>query len=77
MHSAACHFAEVRTDILGDEQARTERPTLAKWPTGRPTDEQASAPPSCAPELGSKTPQRLTADTEVNEEGELVIEPGA
>jgi oligopeptide/dipeptide ABC transporter ATP-binding protein len=77
VHSAACHFAEVRTDILGDEQARTERPTLAKWPTGRPTDEQASAPPSCAPELGSKTPQRLTADTEVNEEGELVIEPGA
>ena len=74
-HSAACHFAEVRTDILGDEQARTERPTLVQWPTGRPSDELASAPPSCMPDAGPQTPQRLTADTEVNEEGELVIEP--
>jgi hypothetical protein len=29
------------------------------------------------PDDGPRVPQRLTADTEVNEEGELVIEPGA
>jgi oligopeptide/dipeptide ABC transporter ATP-binding protein len=75
-HVAACHFAEVRTDILGDEQGR-ERPTLVQWPRGVPSDEQASAPPSCMPDDGPRVPQRLTADTEVNEEGELVIEPGA
>jgi oligopeptide transport system ATP-binding protein len=73
-HIAACHFAEVRTDILGEEQGR-ERPTLVQWPAGRPSDELASAPPSCMPDAGPQTPQRLTADTEVNEEGELVIEP--
>jgi oligopeptide/dipeptide ABC transporter ATP-binding protein len=75
-HRAACHFAEVRTDILGEESAR-ERPTLARWPSGRPSDELASAPPACLPDSGPTQPQRLTADTEVNEEGELVIEPGA
>jgi oligopeptide/dipeptide ABC transporter ATP-binding protein len=75
-HNAACHFAEVRTDILGSEQAR-ERPSMVPWPTGRPSDELASAPPSCMPDSGPHTPQRLAADAAVNAEGEIVSEPDA
>jgi oligopeptide transport system ATP-binding protein len=75
-HKAACHFAEVRTDILGSEVPRGQAPALAQWPRGVPTDEQASAPMVCLPGSPRRVPQRLSADTVVDEEGQLVTEPG-
>jgi hypothetical protein len=47
---------------------------LAKWPLGRPSDEQASAPMACMPEAGRREPIRLSDDVTVDEEGELVLE---
>jgi len=74
-HTAACHFAEVRTDILeGAAAAGAQRPALVSWPTGVPTDEQASQPMVCDPKGARREPQRLGADVAVNEEGELVSE---
>jgi oligopeptide transport system ATP-binding protein len=76
-HRAACHFAEVRTDLLEGGDVGTVAPALAAWPRGVPTDEQASAPPGCLPGSERLTPQRLSAGTQVDEEGQLVIEAGA
>jgi oligopeptide transport system ATP-binding protein len=74
-HTAACHFAEVRTDILEvDGSGGTLMPSLATWPTGVPSDEQASQPPVCMPDLTGIVPQRLSADVTVDEEGELVTQ---
>jgi oligopeptide transport system ATP-binding protein len=74
-HEAACHFAAARTDILevGEDRGAV-RPELAKWPTGRPTDEQASAPMVCLPKDARRQPTRLSDDVTVDEEGELVLE---
>jgi oligopeptide transport system ATP-binding protein len=72
-HTAACHFAEVRTDILeGGGSHETVSPALASWPTGVPTDEQIAHPPACLPHAEPLPPQRLGADVIVDEEGELV-----
>jgi len=49
-------------------------PALAQWPTGIPTDEEASRPPVCMPEMTGIVPQRLSKDTVVDEEGELVTQ---
>ncbi|MDT4911927.1 MAG: oligopeptide transport system ATP-binding protein, partial [Pseudonocardiales bacterium] len=74
-HEAACHFAAARTDILevGEthEQLAAE---LAPWPTGRPTDEQASQPMVCLPGSERREPTRLSDEVFVDEEGELVLE---
>ena len=76
-HRAACHFAEVRTDILDVEAALTgEKPTLASWPTGVPSDELASKPMVCLPGAPPREPTRLSADVVVGAEGELVREGG-
>ncbi len=73
-HEAACHFAAARIDIL---EVGTEREAvqaeLAKWPQGRPSDEQASAPMVCAPGE-RREPTRLSDDVIVDAEGELVLE---
>jgi oligopeptide transport system ATP-binding protein len=72
-HTAACHFAEVRTDILdGATPSETVSVPTVKWPTGVPSDEQASMPPVCEPNGKPQTPQRLGEDVVVDEEGELV-----
>jgi oligopeptide transport system ATP-binding protein len=72
-HTAACHFAEVRTDILeGGGAHETVSPALSKWPTGVPSDEQIARPPVCMPNAKPLEPQRLGADIVVDEEGELV-----
>jgi oligopeptide transport system ATP-binding protein len=72
-HTAACHFAEVRTDILeGGGAHQTLSPALSKWPTGVPSDEQIAHPPVCMPDAKPLEPQRLGADIVVDEEGELV-----
>jgi oligopeptide/dipeptide ABC transporter ATP-binding protein len=74
-HEAACHFAAARTDILEvGEDHRAVPAELAKWPLGRPSDEQASAPMACMPEAGRREPIRLSDDVTVDEEGELVLE---
>ena len=74
-HEAACHFAAAREDILEVGEDRRAVPAeLAKWPTGRPTDEQASAPMACLPDSGGREPTRLSDEATVNEEGELVLE---
>ncbi|HEY2296635.1 MAG TPA: oligopeptide/dipeptide ABC transporter ATP-binding protein [Jatrophihabitans sp.] len=75
-HSAACHFAAARTDILdlGEQEAEVP-PTLAEWPRTAPTDEQASKPMVCMPAgTPSHEPTRLGADAEVNEEGQVVVD---
>jgi oligopeptide/dipeptide ABC transporter ATP-binding protein len=74
-HEAACHFAAARTDILDvGEDVRAIPAELAKWPTGRPSDELASAPMACMPDDARREPTRLSDDVVVDEEGELVIE---
>jgi oligopeptide transport system ATP-binding protein len=75
-HTAACHFAEVRTDILegGNGAAATVAPALVQWPTGVPTDEAIEVPPVCMPGTAPQVPQRLSADVVVDEEGELVTQ---
>jgi oligopeptide transport system ATP-binding protein len=74
-HDAACHFAAARTDILEVGEDRRAVPAeLAKWPAGRPTDEQASAPMVCMPNAGPREPTRLSDDVRVDEEGELVLD---
>jgi oligopeptide/dipeptide ABC transporter ATP-binding protein len=78
LHTAACHFAEVRLDILDTAgQAGRLRPDLATWPTTVPTDEQASQSPVCAPDEAAQVPQRLGSDVQVDAEGELVIQADA
>ncbi|MCU1658581.1 MAG: oligopeptide/dipeptide transporter, ATPase subunit [Pseudonocardiales bacterium] len=77
-HTAACHFAEVRTNILEvGATGQTVAPSLARWPVGVPSDEEASRPMVCMPNAPRREPQRLSRNTEVNEEGELVIEGGS
>jgi hypothetical protein len=74
-HTAACHFAAARTDILEIGVSRSAEPAaLAKWPTSRPTDEQASKPMVCLPGEAALVPQRLGDDVVVDAEGELVVE---
>jgi oligopeptide transport system ATP-binding protein len=76
-HEAACHFAAARTDILEvgvDREAIAAE--LAQWPTGRPSDELASAPMVCQPSGGRREPTRLSDDVTVDAEGELVLEGG-
>jgi oligopeptide/dipeptide ABC transporter ATP-binding protein len=74
-HDAACHFAGARTDILEVGETRAELVAeLSKWPTGRPTDEQASEPMVCAPEAGRREPLRISDDVTVDAEGELVLQ---
>jgi oligopeptide/dipeptide ABC transporter ATP-binding protein len=74
-HSAACHFAAARTDILEvGVDVRAERPALAKWPSGRPSDELAAQPMVCMPDAPPLQPQRLSDDVTVDDEGELVLE---
>ena len=74
-HEAACHFASARTDILevGETRDAVEA-ELAAWPTGRPSDEQASQPMECLPDSGRREPTRLSEDVVVDAEGELVLE---
>jgi hypothetical protein len=74
-HEAACHFAAARTDILEVGEDRRALPAdLAKWPTGRPSDEQAAQPMSCMPDDGAREPIRLSDEVTVDAEGELVVE---
>jgi len=74
-HDAACHFAAARTDILEVGEDHHAVPAeLAKWPTGRPTDAQASAPMACEPDGAPREPTRLSDDYVVDAEGELVLE---
>jgi oligopeptide transport system ATP-binding protein len=72
-HTAACHFAAARTDILevGVDE-RPERAAMASWPEGRPSDELAAKPMVCMPDAPPLVPQRLDADVVVDAEGELV-----
>jgi len=74
-HEAACHFSAARSDILlvGEERKPIEA-ELAPWPTGRPSDEQASAPMACTPDDERREPLRLTEDAIVDAEGEIVLE---
>jgi oligopeptide/dipeptide ABC transporter ATP-binding protein len=74
-HEAACHFAAARVDILEvGEERKAVAAELAPWPTGRPSDEQASQPMECMPGSGRREPTRLSEDAVVDEEGELVLE---
>jgi oligopeptide transport system ATP-binding protein len=74
-HEAACHFAAARTDILEvGEDHRAIPAELAKWPTGRPSDELASAPMACMPGGARREPTRLSDEVTVDAEGELVLE---
>jgi oligopeptide/dipeptide ABC transporter ATP-binding protein len=77
-HEAACHFAAARTDILevGVEREAV-RAQLARWPSGRPSDELASQPMVCLPDSGSREPTRLGDDVRVDAEGELVTKGDA
>jgi oligopeptide/dipeptide ABC transporter ATP-binding protein len=73
-HTVACHFAGARTDILDITSTGDElRPQLVQWPTGAPTDEQASQPMICSPADGRREPTRLGRDAEVDEEGQVVV----
>jgi oligopeptide transport system ATP-binding protein len=77
-HTAACHFAAARTDILEvGQDLRAERAALARWPAGRPSDEQASRPMVCLPGAPAREPTRLGGDVVVDQEGELVVEGGS
>ncbi|HEY8301538.1 MAG TPA: oligopeptide/dipeptide ABC transporter ATP-binding protein [Jatrophihabitans sp.] len=73
-HTAACHFASARSDIL-HLGARDEEihPELAKWPTGTPSDEQAAKPMVCMPDDVPREPTRLGREAEVDEEGQVVV----
>jgi oligopeptide/dipeptide ABC transporter ATP-binding protein len=74
-HEAACHFAAARTDILVvGEERKPILPDLAQWPTGRPSDELASAPMTCVPGGERREPTRLSDHVTVDAEGELVVE---
>jgi oligopeptide/dipeptide ABC transporter ATP-binding protein len=74
-HEAACHFAAARTDILEiGTDVGTVQAALAKWPSGRPSDELAAAPMVCMPGSPPLEPQRLSDDVVVDEEGQLVLE---
>jgi hypothetical protein len=76
-HEAACHFSAARTDILVVGEERKPIPAeLAPWPTGRPSDEQASAPMVCAPGE-SREPTRISDEAVVDDEGELILDPDA
>jgi oligopeptide transport system ATP-binding protein len=73
-HTAACHFAAARTDILTLSENRSEIPAaLASWPMGRPSDEQATKPMVCLPDAPPRQPTRLDDDAHVDEEGQLVV----
>jgi oligopeptide/dipeptide ABC transporter ATP-binding protein len=73
-HSAACHFAAARTDILEVGVTRAAiAAELARWPTGRPSDDVASLPMACMPDSGRREPTRLSEDAIVDAEGELVL----
>ena len=77
-HSAACHFPSVRTDILdAGAETRPEVVTLSEWPSGRPSDEQASTAMRCEPGGTPHMPERLGDDVVVDEEGEVVHEGAA
>jgi oligopeptide transport system ATP-binding protein len=77
-HEAACHFPTVRTDILRAGASTTPVPeALVAWPTGRPSDELASAAMACSPNDPKREPTRLDSDAVVDEEGELVLDGGA
>jgi oligopeptide transport system ATP-binding protein len=77
-HEAACHFSAARTDILIVGEDHKPIPSkLAPWPTGRPSDEVASAPMVCMPDEGRREPVRVSDEAFVDAEGELVLEPGA
>jgi oligopeptide/dipeptide ABC transporter ATP-binding protein len=74
-HEAACHFAAARTDILVvGEERKPILPDLAQWPSGRPSDELASAPMTCVPGGERREPTRLSDHVTVDAEGELVVE---
>jgi hypothetical protein len=76
-HEAACHFSAARTDILVVGEERKPIPAeLAPWPTGRPTDEQASAPMACTPDE-PREPTRISDEAVVDDEGELILDPDA
>ncbi|MDT4919006.1 MAG: peptide/nickel transport system ATP-binding protein [Pseudonocardiales bacterium] len=76
-HEAACHFSAARTDILVVGEQRKPIPAeLAPWPSGRPTDEQASAPMACAPDE-PREPTRISDEAVVDAEGEIVLDPSA
>ncbi len=73
-HTAACHFAGARTDILDVNSTGQElQSPLAPWPTRAPTDEQASQPMVCMPTDAKREPTRLGRDAEVDEEGQVVV----
>ncbi len=77
-HEAACHFSAARTDILIVGEERKPIPAeLAPWPTGRPTDEQASAPMACMPDDARREPTRISDEAVVDAEGEIVLDPAA
>jgi oligopeptide/dipeptide ABC transporter ATP-binding protein len=77
-HNAACHFAAARTDILEVGEDRRAVPAeLAKWPTGRPSDELASRPMACEPDGLPREPTRLSDEVRVDAEGALVLETDA
>jgi oligopeptide/dipeptide ABC transporter ATP-binding protein len=74
-HTAACHFAAARTDILEvGVDHRPQRAELAHWPEGRPSDELAVKPMVCLAGTAPLVPQRLGDDVVVDAEGELVKE---
>ncbi|MBE7187279.1 MAG: ATP-binding cassette domain-containing protein [Jatrophihabitans endophyticus] len=73
-HLAACHFPSARTDILSGDASGGPEELSRQWPTGRPTDEQATKPMRCEPDAAPLEPQRLGDDVVVDEEGELVLE---
>ena len=73
-HTAACHFASARPDILDVAAGQEDvRPTLANWPTGVPSDEQASKPMVCMPDDLPREPIRLGRAAAVDEEGHVVV----
>jgi oligopeptide transport system ATP-binding protein len=73
-HSAACHFASARTDILEIGGTHDQiMPTLAQWPSGTPSDEVASKPMVCMPVDEPREPTRLGREAEVDEEGQVVV----
>jgi oligopeptide transport system ATP-binding protein len=74
-HQAACHFSAARTDILVvGEERKPIMPELAAWPTGRPSDEEASAPMECSPDDERREPVRISDEAIVDAEGELILE---
>ncbi|SHH47305.1 oligopeptide transport system ATP-binding protein [Jatrophihabitans endophyticus] len=73
-HKAACHFAAARVDILDTVEQDEVGPALDTWPTGRPSDADASRPMACEPDGPPREPTRLGEDVVVDEEGELVTD---